>query len=293
MKKRFLSAILCAALAAASIVSASAANTDNYTSGASYRCKVLGTTEFPNNYAGFYRSSSNPQANLYVQFYKNTTNTDTRELVYEQPLDFADKTLTKKYLADQNGYRYLISGGGNFANKVYPSKAGGTYEKIKVKLSDFSDYFNDNGTYTKNCDRCGGSHDYNFSDEGNGFSSSLIILSGGIFSLVSPDSSGYVEFYISTKLGEDTVFMTDFFHSVSGHFSLGGGTVGRDFRGLTIGDVDKSGYVSLSDAILIQKYHLGMETFDELSKRNADVNHDGIINLKDTIKVQKYQLGIE
>lgn len=293
MKKKLLSAILCAALAAASIVSASAADTDNYTSGASYRCKVLGTTEFPNNYAGFYRSSSNPEANLYVQFYKNTTNTDTRELVYEQPLDFADKTLTKKYLADQNGYRYLISGGGNFANKVYPSKAGGTYEKIKVKLSDFSDYFNDNGTYTKNCDRCGGSHDYNFSDEGNGFSSSLIILSGGIFSLVSPDSSGYVEFYISTKLGEDTVFMTDFFHSVSGHFSLGGGTVGRDFRGLTIGDVDKNGYVSLSDAILIQKSHLGMETFDELSKRNADVNRDGIINLKDTIKVQKYQLGIE
>lgn len=293
MKKKLLSAILCAALAAVSIVSASAADTDNYTSGASYRCKVLGTTEFPNNYAGFYRSCSNPEANLYVQFYKNTTNTDTRELVYEQPLDFADKTLTKKYLSDQNGYRYLISGGGNFANKVYPSKAGGTYEKIKVKLSDFSDYFNDNGTYTKNCDRCGGSHDYNFSDEGNGFSSSLIILSGGIFSLVSPDSSGYVEFYISTKLGEDTVFMTDFFHSVSGHFSLGGGTVGRDFRGLTIGDVDKSGYVSLSDAILIQKYHLGMETFDELSKRNADVNRDGIINLKDTIKVQKYQLGIE
>lgn len=293
MKKKLLSAILCAALAAASIVSASAADTDNYTSGASYRCKVLGTTEFQNNYAGFYRSSSNPEANLYVQFYKNTTNTDTRELVYEQPLDFADKTLTKKYLSDQNGYRYLISGGGNFANKVYPSKAGGTYEKIKVKLSDFSDYFNDNGTYTKNCDRCGGSHDYNFSDEGNGFSSSLIILSGGIFSLVSPDSSGYVEFYISTKLGEDTVFMTDFFHSVSGHFSLGGGTVGRDFRGLTIGDVDKNGYVSLSDAILIQKSHLGMETFDELSKRNADVNRDGIINLKDTIKVQKYQLGIE
>ena len=196
-------------------------------------------------------------------------------------------------MSDQNGYRYLINGGGNFGNKVYLSKAGGTYEKIKVKLSDFSNYFNDNGTYTKNCDRCG-SHDYNFSDEGNGFSSSLIILSGGIFSLVSPDSSGYVDFYISTKLGEDTVFMTDFSHSVSGHFSWGGGTVGRDFRGLTIGDVDKNGYVSLNDAIFIQKYQLGMsETIDELSKRNADANRDGEINLKDTVKVQKYQLGIE
>ena len=292
MKKKLISAILCAALATTSIVSISAADTDNYTSGASYRCKVLGTTEFPNNYAGFYRSSSNPEANLYVQFYKNTTNTDTRELVYEQPLDFADKTLTKKYLSDQNGYRYLISGGGNFANKVYPSKAGGTYEKIKVKLSDFSDYFNDNGTYTKNCDRCG-SHDYNFSDEGNGFSSSLIILSGGIFSLVSPDNSGYVEFYISTKLGEDSKFMTDFSHSVPGHFSWGGGTVGREFRGLTIGDVDKSGYISLNDAIFIQKYQLGMDTFDELSTRNADANRDGEINLKDTIKVQKYNLEIE
>ncbi|MGN0442465.1 MAG: dockerin type I repeat-containing protein [Acutalibacteraceae bacterium] len=293
MKKKLLSAILCAALAAASIVSASAADTDNYTSGASYRYKVLGTTELANDYAGFYRSCSNPEANLYVQFYKNTASTDTRELVYEQPLDFANKTLTKQYLSDQNGYRYLTSWGGNFANKVYPSKAGGTYEKIKVKLSDFSDYFNDNGTYTMNCTRCG-NHDYNFSDEGNGFSSSLIILSGGIFSLVSPDSSGYVEFYISTKLGEDTVFMTDFSHSVSGHRSTGGGTVGRDFRGLTIGDVDKNGYVSLNDAIFIQKYQLGMvETIDELSKRNADANRDGVINLKDTIKVQKYNLKIE
>ena len=80
----------------------------------------------------------------------------------------------------------------------------------------------------------------------------------------------------------------------TGCVSWGGGTVGRDFRGLTIGDVDKNGYVSLNDAIFIQKYQLGMsETIDELSKRNADANRDGEINLKDTVKVQKYQLGIE
>lgn len=78
-----------------------------------------------------------------------------------------------------------------------------------------------------------------------------------------------------------------------GNHASGGGTTGSTFAGFTIGDVDKSGYINLNDAILIQKYNVGIETFDELSKRNADANRDGKINLKDTLNVQKYNLHIE
>lgn len=287
MKKKFLSAIICAALAAVSIVSSSAVDTDNSASGTSLNYASLGQITLPNNYATFFTFGSNIDPTSGISLTDRDTYTTALDYHFSSPTPSG----VSQYLPSASGYRLstlLGSGSGSGGRTLKFVNTGGTYEKIRVKLSDFSTYFNDNGTHTK-AFFDDPSHDYNFTKESNAYTSCLIFFSGGAITAVAPDSNGYAELYVSTKLGTETFFTTGF----RGNNASGGGTTGSTFAGFTIGDVDKSGYVSLSDAILIQKYHLGMETFDKLSTRNADVNHDGTINLKDTIKVQKYQLGIE
>ncbi|MGN1112376.1 MAG: dockerin type I repeat-containing protein [Acutalibacteraceae bacterium] len=287
MKKKLISAILCAALAATSIVSISAAGTDSDTSGASYRYKVLGTAELPNDYATFYTFGSSIDPTSGISFKDRDTSNTVLDYYFTSPTPSG----VSQYLPSASGYSFrklLGSGSGSGGRTLKFVNTGGTYEKIRIKLSDFSSYFNDNGTHTK-AFFDDPSHDYNFTKESSAYTSSLVFFSGGAITAVAPDSNGYAEIYVSTKLGTETFFATDFF----GNNSSGGGTTGSTLYSLTIGDVDKSGYVSLNDAILLQKYQLGMQSLDELSLRNADVNRDGVINLKDTVRVQKYMLGIE
>lgn len=287
MKKKLLSAILCSALAAASIVSTSAVEADNPTSGVSPSYKIIGETTLPNNFATFFTFGSNIDPTSGVSLTDNATHTTALKHYFSSPTPSG----VSRHLPSASGYSLstlLGSGMGSGSRTLKFVNTGGTYENIRVKLSDFSSYFNDNGTHTK-AFFDDAPHDYNFTEEPNGYSSSLIFFSGGAITAVAPDSNGYAEIYVSTKLGVNTFFTTNF----CGNHASGGGTTGSTFAGFTIGDVDKSGYINLNDAILIQKYNVGMETFDELSKRNADTNRDGKINLKDTLKVQKYNLHIE
>lgn len=287
MKKKLLSAILCSALAAVSIVSSSALDTDNPSSGASLNYKILGETTLKNNYATFYTFGSNIDPTAGISF----KDQDTSNIVLDYYFTSPTPSGVSQYLPSASGYSFrklLGSSSGSGGRTLKFVNTGGTYEKIRVKLSDFSKYFNVNGTHTMAFfDKP--SHDYNFTKESSAYTSSLIFFSGGAITAVAPDSNGYAEIYVSTKLGTETFFATDF----CGNNSIGGGTTGSTFAGFTIGDVDKNGYISLNDAIFIQKYNVGMETFDELSKRNADANRDGVINLKDTVKVQKYNLYID
>ncbi|MGN0455757.1 MAG: dockerin type I repeat-containing protein [Acutalibacteraceae bacterium] len=287
MKKKLLSAILCTALAAVSIVSTSALDADNPASGASLNYKIIGETTLKNNYATLYTFGSNIDPTSGISLTDRANNKAALNHYFSSP---APKGVSK-YLPSTSGYSLSTSlgsssGGGSRALKFV--NTGGTYEKIRVKLSDFSSYFNSNGTHSM-AFFDNPSHDYNFTKESSAYTSSLIFFSGGAITAVAPDSNGYAEIYVSTKLGTNTFFTTDF----CGNNSCGGGTTGSTFAGFTIGDVDKNGYISLNDAIFIQKYNVGMETFDELSKRNADTNRDGKINLKDTVKVQKYNLYID
>lgn len=286
MKKKLISAILCAAISAVSIVSSSAASaaSDGYT--------VLKTKTIENNTATFFKYGSDIPETSKLNFLAPGGNVIT-DPSYEQDFNFTTESASH-YLPRKSGYEVLLNNAGNKYNIINFNKTGGTYEKIRIKLSDYSKYFNNNGTHTNTFDD--NTHDYNFTKENDSYKSTLVFFSGGAITAVAPDSDGMAEIYFSTKLGQETFFMADFSYLPEGaekwqsrHSTM----TGMGFAGFMIGDVDKNGYIALNDAIFIQKYQVGMETFDSLSARNADANGDGVINLKDTVKVQKYQLGIE
>ena len=277
--KKLICAILCIALTAISAVSVSATTTEtkDYV--------FLGTTTLPANTLRVSRFGTGIDSTSKLQFIDLADKKST--IIYVPENDTPVDTV----LSSTSGYEvwsYCSSGGSNYNSNLRFDKTGGTYEKIRLKLSVFNDYFNEDGTRTHKL--FGDVHNYNFTDEGDGHISSLILISGGYFTFVAPDKNGYVEFYASTNIGEEVNFKTDFRYKSSS----GGGTGGRILKGLTIGDTNGNGYVSVIDATYLQKCIVGEETLadDFLTKRSSDVNRDGIINILDSTEIQKYLVGM-
>lgn len=299
MKKRILAAVLSAALAAFSLFSASAADNDK-SSDKEYDYTIMEKTFIPNNFARFFITGNNIDTSTGMNI-KDPNNGEVLETAY---FDFTSGS-KYLYLPNTEGYNFNLhfkkdSGGisGIGTNYRTFSEGGGQYERIRIKLSDYSrGYFNEDGTFTR--ETPAGKHNFTFTKELNGkYQSALVFLSGNAITGVVPDhDTGMAEFYASTKLGVQTKFMLHCHCNlvVDGKLydtSLGGTTNGLLYS-LTIGDVDKDGWVTLTDAILIQKYTMNPSGFDKLSQRNADVDRNGSINLLDAIKVQKYRLGME
>lgn len=59
-----------------------------------------------------------------------------------------------------------------------------------------------------------------------------------------------------------------------------------------LGDADEDDMVSISDATVIQKHLVGLETITEDDIAVADTNHDGKINILDATAIQKYLVGM-
>ena len=55
-----------------------------------------------------------------------------------------------------------------------------------------------------------------------------------------------------------------------------------------MGDADGDGAITVSDATLIQRVSIGLETISDVRMRTADVNGDGRVSVLDTTCVQKY-----
>ena len=277
--KKLICAILCIALTTISAVSVSATTTEtkDYV--------FLGTTTLPANTLRVSRFGTGIDSTSRLQFIDNADNKST--IIY-MPENNAPVDTVLSSTAGYEVWSYCSSGGSNYNSNLRFDKTGGTYEKIRLKLSVFNDYFNEDGTRTHKL--FGDVHNYNFTDEGDGHISSLILISGGYFTFVAPDKNGYVEFYASTNIGEEVNFKTDFRYKSSS----GGGTSGRSLKGLTIGDTNGNGYVSVIDATYLQKCIVGKETLadDFLTKRSSDVNRDGIINILDSTEIQKYLVGM-
>lgn len=300
MKKRILAAILSAALAALSIFSVPAATDDN-ASNRTYNYITMGSVNIPDDYAGIFITGNNIDPETGIRF--NDSNDQESETIY---FDFASGS-KMLYLPNTDGYVYMqlfknISATWNKNSNIVFAGNGGEYERIRINLSDFTDDFNSDGTFTT-WTRSSWTpmeyHDFNFTNESDGvYRSSLIFISGNAVTGVVPNASnGTAEFYVSTKLGVRTEYMVDCRYTVTvdgkKHYGSAGGALSTILSGLTIGDVDKNGFVQLADAILIQKYVLKPTGFDRLSRRNADVDRNGNINLLDAIKVQKYTLGLK
>ena len=189
---------------------------------------------------------------------------------------------------------------GNVQTFYQFDKTGGEYVKLKIKLSDFSRLFNENGTMTAEL-RDGSYKDFDFTYEDFGTDSNGVncyaesgayATSGGAVTSFAPDKDGYAEIYVSRQLGVDTKVMSYRYCRLKDGAHCDYGRIGDTLVGLTCGDTDLSGYISVADATLVQKYVAGIEDFDKLQLFNSDVDHDGEINVVDATLIQKYIVGL-
>ena len=201
-----------------------------------------------------------------------------------------------KYMMTQ-GHGYF----GNVQTFYQFDKTGGEYVKVKIKLSDFSRLFNENGTMTAEL-RDGSYKDFDFTYEDFGTDSNgvncyaesgVYATSGGTVTSFAPDKDGYAEIYVSRQLGVDTKVMSYRYCRLKDGAHCDYGRIGDTLVGLTCGDTDLGGYISVTDATLVQKYVAGIEDFDKLQLFNSDVNHDGEISVVDATLIQKYIVGLD
>ena len=201
-----------------------------------------------------------------------------------------------KYMMTQ-GHGYF----GNVQTFYQFDKTGGEYVKVKIKLSDFSYLFNENGTMPSELSD-GSYKDFDFTYEDfetnsigvNCYAESgVYATSGGAVTSFAPDKDGYAEIYVSRQLGVDTKVMSYRYCRLKDGAHCDYGRIGDTLVGLTCGDTDLSGYISVTDATLVQKYVAGIEDFDKLQLFNSDVNHDGEISVVDATLIQKHIVGLD
>ena len=201
-----------------------------------------------------------------------------------------------KYMMTQ-GHGYF----GNVQTFYQFDKTGGEYVKVKIKLSDFSHLFNENGTMTAEL-RDGSYKDFDFTYEDFGTDSNgvncyaesgVYATSGGTVTSFAPDKDGYAEIYVSRQLGVDTKVMSYRYCRLKDGAHCDYGRIGDTLVGLTCGDTDLSGYISVTDATLVQKYVVGIEDLDKLQLFNSDVNNDGEISVVDATLIQKHIVGLD
>ena len=201
-----------------------------------------------------------------------------------------------KYMMTQ-GHGYF----GNVQTFYQFDKTGGEYVKVKIKLSDFSYLFNENGTMPSELSD-GSYKDFDFTYEDFGTNSigvncyaesGAYATSGGAVTSFAPDKDGYAEIYVSRQLGVDTKVMSYRYCRLKDGAHCDYGRIGDTLVGLTCGDTDLSGYISVTDATLVQKYVAGIEDFDKLQLFNSDVDNDGEISVVDATLIQKHIVGLD
>lgn len=283
MLKKIISIFLCCALATISIMSVSAKS--NVTG--AYRSYTYVTKyNLQNQQAGFFTyniTDTTARMELYNLSTNQTTNFNFSDAI-NHPVYISMGAYTYE---QRRGLGNGSSGGGGNLNF---SNTGGKYEQIKIKLSDYINGFEEDGTVTLN------GHTYNFNRqvEGNNtYESSLIFESGGAFTLAAPDKNGMVEIVVSAEMGREIFYSTDFRKITPTSSGSGGGTNRRNLHGLTYGDVDDNSRVNISDATAIQMNLAYMVDFDAVQVRNGDMSKNGQIDIMDATLIQEYIAGIK
>ena len=195
----------------------------------------------------------------------------------------APKTITMPSNEKYNIWSCLSSSMGGTTN-LDLRQAGGEYVKVRAKLSDINpNEFKSNGTHTQD------GHTYNFTRQtvkDGYYESVLFFQSGGVFTGAVPDSNGYVEFYVSTKVNHSVNYFTEYGFDVGLTSGGGGGTNGIEIYKLTFGNINLDYSVNVNDASLLQQYLSGNAEFDSLQMHHADINRDGKINVQDVTALQ-------
>lgn len=284
--KKLISAALCFVLAIVSVISVSA---ESRVTGKNRTYKYVTKYTINNGQAGFFTSNIT-DTNAYIELRNISSGKITS--VYFSDLIYHPTYLSMgSYNYEQT--RFIGSGGSGGGGNLNFSNTGGKYERIKIKLSDYISGFNSDGTVTKD------GHKYNFKKQVEGnttYESSLIFESGGAFTLAAPDKNGMVEIVVSTKIGQEVRYSTNFSkHTLAdGRLtsSSGGGINRGYFCGLTYGDCDDSCDVDITDATTIQQNIAHMNNFDDAQVRSGDMNKDGKIDISDATMIQQYIAGI-
>lgn len=282
MLKKIIAGVAMAAVAAVSVVPASART---YTHVENYSVKTNGSLTFFT-----YNVDSTSRAFITLE---NETK-DTSETVRFGPLSshptgmMADKNDTYKPMIGVSLGSGSSSGGG--ARFTFSDTAG-SYEKIRIKLSDYSSYFEKNGHRIETVH--GKKHSYTFCEEpqldnGDQYTSVLVFMSGGCFTCAVPDKKGEVEIYVKRQIGVPTYYSTGFSYKVDNSVGSGGGVNHSRLLGVTLGDADGDGYITISDATQIQKGIADQIKLSGIEKRNSDTNLDGTVNILDVTKLQRY-----
>lgn len=280
--KKFLAIALSAVMVALSVVSVSGATIDSNVKDTSEIFTVLDKEIIPNNTLQMYKYGS-IDTSTRIKIVDNA-NSNALNIYPSSIFNVMDNIP----LSSTSGYKlwlYVDGSGGNYNRDICFNKTGGTYEKIRIKLSDVSSYFNEDGTHTLTLD--GNTHDYKFTNEGNDYRSSLLFISGGALTFAVPDENGCVEIYAGTNLGDRIEYMTEFKSNI-GSTSCSGGISGSPLKGFRIGDTNKTDNISILDATEIQRYLADKEVFDSIQLRSADTNNDGFVNVLDATIIQKY-----
>lgn len=282
--KKIISIALCTLIAVLSVVSTSAAETFSGVISQKPYFELIGEKIYvPNNtimkYA--YNIPSNYQYYLSLNDIKNTNKSID--------IKFTDCKEGVKFVSGINSEYIIFScnrSGGSSTDNIYSyNNTGAYYQKVKVKLSDFSDYFNEDGSRTYTIKSKNDTHNYDFTD-GPTYKSGLIITSGAAMTAVIPKKDGTAEFYIKLTVGKSDV---EFYTSISAYLAPTSYSTGSLEAPLSlgIGNVNLDYYLDINDATDIQKMLVNNSRTDKLYRFLADANGDGIINVLDATAIQK------
>ena len=279
MKKKILSLILCSALALSSAITA---NAKEITDSAFTDLKTQ--YQIPDNTLLTYSYNIDTDYSCHLN-YKSNDETQFIEINFTECIE-TPKLI--KFTKCNNFYM-------GFDAQKKPAEScsgflianqGGTYRKVKIKLSDFSEDFNEDGSHTYNYLDTTQTFTENFKkkydDNGAYYNSTLFIRSGAAHTAVIPNENGEVEFYLYLNPLSYTSIYYDI-KNPSANYSIK--KYGQQMN-IYFGDVNQSCYVDVNDVTQIQLALSGAVTLDTYSKFNADINLDGIRDIKDATALQ-------
>lgn len=191
------------------------------------------------------------------------------------------------------------------------NKTGGYYRKVRIKLSsfmngegEFYNYFASDGSTTKTNPNYG-THTFRFGEAEKStsggvyyeFHGGMCVVSGAAVTAVTPDSNGEIEFFVNTKIGEESSLFTTIciYYLYPDGLETRGAERGAEgiIPGLTFGDADSDCSVNIKDATRIQSAIAERCTLDDLQEFVSDVNLDNMINVNDVTSIQKYLAGLD
>lgn len=191
------------------------------------------------------------------------------------------------------------------------SKTGGYYRKVRIKLSsfmngegEFYNYFASDGSTTKTNPNYG-THTFRFGEAEKStsggvyyeFHGGMCVVSEAAITTVTPNSNGEIEFFVNTKIGEETRLLasTNIYYLYPDGFETRETEKGAKgvIPGLTFGDADSDCFVNIKDATRIQSVIAERCTLDNLQEFVSDVNLDKKIDVNDVTRIQKYLAGLD